>query len=131
MADKPLRILYLEDCDEDVELVQAVLGDRLGPCDILRATNRETFETGLREGGVDLVLSDNSLPSFDGLTALALARTLRPDLPFILISGTVSETLTRECLQRGADGCAQKHQLGLLPSMVRSALEKAGHRGKK
>jgi CheY-like chemotaxis protein len=125
MLEKPLKILYLEDSDDDVELVQAVMEDRFGSCWIVRAETRESFESSLGDDSLDLILSDYSLPSFDGLTALSLARTLRPDLPFVMISGTLSETLTKECLAKGATDFASKHQYALLPSILRNALEKS------
>ncbi len=125
MNGKPLKILYLEDCDEDVELVQVVLADRLGPCTILRAEDQPSFECGLQDEAVDLVLSDYALPTFDGMAALAMAKALRPGLPFVLFSGNVNEALARECLRRGADGCTGKQQLGQLPMVLRKALEKS------
>src|SRR5438270_42945 len=78
-----LRVLYLEDEPNDAELVQATLADAGLACDVVRVDTREAFETTLEQGDFDLILSDKSLPSFDGLSALALARASYPDVASI------------------------------------------------
>ena len=87
----PLRILLLEDDQSDAELVQATLEADQIVCDVNVVKTRAEFLTGLESQQIDLVLADYKLPSFDGLFALKLSLSIRPDLPFIFVSGTFGE----------------------------------------
>jgi len=93
---------------------------------VMVADSRDAFLRLLRERKWDLVLSDFSLPSFDGRSALALVRETSPDLPFILVSGAIGEDLAVEMLIRGATDYVHKDKLSKLPTAVRRA---AGTRG--
>jgi DNA-binding response OmpR family regulator len=97
-----LRILFLDDEPEDVGLVQALLEAEVFICDIARVQTREEFSAALEKGKFDLILADCTLPSFDGLSALNLARNARPDLPFIFVSGALGEEVAIEALKLGA-----------------------------
>ena len=86
--------------------------------------NRADFEQALEKGGVDLILSDFSLPAFDGLSALEIAHARFPDVPFILFSGTLGEELAIDSLQRGATDYVLKPRLArLVPAVQRAMLE--------
>src|SRR5215212_6764596 len=104
MSNDPnaLRILDLEDDPLDTELVQANLAEGGITCEIVRVQTREEFVAALENGDFDLVLSDYSLPSFDGLSALKLAKEIRPEVPFILVSGVIGEERAIEVLKGGA-----------------------------
>jgi diguanylate cyclase (GGDEF)-like protein/PAS domain S-box-containing protein len=78
----------------------------------------------------DLVLCDYTLPRFDGMSALTLARERRPDLPFIFLSGTIGEEIAIESLQRGATDYVLKANLARLAPAVRRALQQAQDRTK-
>jgi two-component system cell cycle sensor histidine kinase/response regulator CckA len=120
----PLRLLQLEDNPIDAELILATLNEGGIPCDASRVDRRETFIAALKEGQIDLILADYSLPGFDGITALALARQLRPDLPFIFVSGTLGEELAIDAMHRGATDYILKQRLGrLVPSLQRAIRE--------
>lgn len=97
-----MRILHLEDSALDAELIQAVVHQEWPDCIFERATTSEEFESALKQSGFDLVLSDYSIPDFDGLSALELARKHCPDKPFIFLSGTIGEERAVEALRRGA-----------------------------
>ena len=84
----PLHIIHLEDDENDAALVADALEQDGLECRIEVVWTREAFMAAL-EHGCDLILSDFSVPGFDGLTALQLATKSRPDLPFLLVSGTV------------------------------------------
>lgn len=99
---EPLRILYLEDDPADVELVQAVLVDEGIACEVVQVETRADFIAVLEQGGVDLILADYSLPSFDGISALAIANKAYSHIPFIVVSGVLGEELAIETLKRGA-----------------------------
>jgi PAS domain S-box-containing protein len=123
-----LRILDLEDDPLDTELVQANLAEGGIACEIVRVQTREEFEVSLMNGDFDLVLSDYSLPSFDGLSALELAKEIRPEVPFILVSGAIGEERAIEALKRGATDYVLKQRLERLVPAVRRAVREAEER---
>ena len=119
-----LRLLHLEDNPVDAELILATLNEGGIPCEADRVDRRETFVAALKDGRIDLILADYSLPGFDGITALALARQLRPDIPFIFVSGTLGEELAIDAMHRGATDYILKQRLGrLVPSLQRAIRE--------
>lgn len=123
-----LRVLHLEDRWQDAELIQAQLEAEGFTCDVHRIETRAEFEAALAGGGYDLILSDYSLPTFDGLAALAISREQQPDVPFIFITGTLGETIAVETLQRGATDYIIKDRLTRLPAAVRRALSEGEER---
>ena len=117
-----LLVLHLEDDANDAELVRASLESDGIACDVLRVETQAFFEAGLARADLDLILSDKSLPSYDGLSALALARERRPDVPFIFVSGTLGEEVAIESLKNGATDYVLKQRLARLPHVTRRAL---------
>src|SRR5438094_1063047 len=118
----PLRILHLEDDVVDTELLQATLEMNQVVAEVNRVETREQFLNALEGGGYDLIISDYSLPSFDGLTALSLARELMPSVPFILFSGTIGEEAAIESLRNGATDYVLKQRPERLVTSLRRAL---------
>jgi len=118
----PLRILHLEDDANDTELLQAMLEKDGLAAELVRVDTQEEFVAALGEGGFDLLISDYSLPSFDGLAALALARQRRPALPIILFSATIGEDAAIDCLRGGATDYILKQRPERLAAAVRRAL---------
>ncbi len=129
--DSPIRILHLEDNRNDAELVQALLAEDGLVCEIVRAESRAEFVVALEQGGWDLFLSDNSLPSFNGMTALALVRERYPDVPFIFLSGTIGEEVAIESLKNGATDYVLKQRPARLASAVRRALHEIEERAQR
>ncbi len=125
---KALRILNLEDDPRDTELVHATLIEGGVACEILRVHSRADFVAALESGDVDLVLADYSLPSFDGLSALKVAQEIRPEVPFVLVSGTLGEERAIEALKSGATDYVLKQRLGRLVPAVRRAVQEAEER---
>jgi two-component system, cell cycle sensor histidine kinase and response regulator CckA len=126
--NRTLRILHLEDDARDAELVAATLAAGGVEAEVRRVDARPAFEEALRREEFDLVLSDFSLPSFDGAAALALVRELRPCTPFLLVSGVIGEDAAVESLVGGASDYVLKHRLGRLVPAVRRALAEADDR---
>jgi PAS domain S-box-containing protein len=124
----PLRILLLEDNAHDAALVQDLLEADGFVCDIMRAQTRAEFEAGLATAGLDLILADFRLPSFDGLSALTLALEARADVPFIFVSGTLGEDVAIEAVKTGATDYVVKSRLSRLVPAVRRALREASDR---
>jgi PAS domain S-box-containing protein len=120
----PLRLLLLEDDPGDAELVRELLEDHFA-CEMTRAQTRAGFLAALQDKAIDLILADYKLPSFDGLSALNLVLEIRPDLPFIFVSGTLGEELAVETLKIGATDYVLKTGLSRLVPAVRRALREA------
>jgi PAS domain S-box-containing protein len=126
----PLRILLLEDSIQDAELIQELLEADHFICEVNRVQTRAEFQTALEDSGIDLVLADYNLPSFDGLSALQLTRSARPDLPFIFVSG-FGEEIAIEALTSGANDYVLKTGLSRLVPSVQRALREARERAER
>jgi signal transduction histidine kinase len=119
-----IRILLLEDSNTDAELVRHALRKGGMPFVMERADNRAGFIKHLEGDPPDLILSDFSLPSFDGYAALEIAREKCPDVPFIFVTGTLGEEVAIETLKKGATDYVLKHRLArLVPSVQRALRE--------
>ncbi len=123
-----VRILMLEDSDLDAALVERELARSELDIDYQRVSARAPYAQALQDGGFDLILSDFSLPDFNGVEALDLARTLAPEAPFIFVSGVVGEEFAIESLKEGATDYVLKQRLERLPSAVKRALAEAHER---
>jgi DNA-binding NtrC family response regulator len=130
-ADRRVAILHLEDTAADAKLVAAALAKDQLDCDITVVDNEAAFTTAVETGAYDLVLSDHSLPSFDGLEALRIVRSRRPDLPFISVSGAFGEEVAAEVVRAGATDYVLKHRLARLGAAVRRALAEAEERARR
>lgn len=117
-----LKILILEDNEYDADLIQRELkksGFRF-TSEIVQT--RESYESALDSFKPDMILSDFSLPSFDGFAAFRIKQKISPDIPFIIVSGTIGEENAVELLKQGATDYVFK-DLGRLSLAVRRALE--------
>ena len=120
MTEK-LNILHLEDNDNDAELVQGELEKEFTEYDYLRVDNETDFTDSLLKNRYNLVISDYSLPAYDGLKALEKTRILQPDIPFILVSGTQGEDAAVESMKNGATDYVLKNRLNkLVPTIIRA-----------
>ena len=128
MKREGLRILHLEDSDADAELVEVLLRSKGLDCHITRVETRTEFEAALEAGGFDLILSDYRLPTYDGRSALALARSRRPAVPFLFVSGTIGEERAVDSLKEGATDFILKDHFARLVPAVRRALNEARER---
>ena len=129
--NRPLRILHLEDDPDFAELVKTLLLQDELDADVKRVAGRADFETALEREKFDIILSDFRLPRFTGLEALAFVRKECPDVPFILISGTIGEHAAIDSLKAGATDYVLKHNPERLASAVRRAAQEAGERTKR
>src|SRR6266498_1586826 len=118
----PLRVLHLEDNPHDAELIRCMLQKEGFQCDLVVVQTKAEFATALAGQRFDLILSDFGLVDYDGLAALALAQSTQPDVPFILISGTLGEEQAVESLKTGATDYVLKNRLSRLVPAVRRAL---------
>jgi PAS domain S-box-containing protein len=125
---RPYRLLHLEDNALDAELVQARLALDGLPAEIRVVYTEADFAAALRSETFDAILADYMLPAFDGLSALALARTQLPDVPFIFVTGELGEERAIETLQQGATDYVLKSRLSRLRPAVQRALAESTER---
>jgi two-component system cell cycle sensor histidine kinase/response regulator CckA len=127
-AKEPLRILLVEDDRLDAELTGETLHNEGLACEIRRVETRADYLAALEEGSCNLIISDYSLPAFDGMTALSIAQETCPDIPFILISGRFGEEIAIEALKSGATEYVLKQRLERLAPAVLRAMQEAENR---
>jgi two-component system, cell cycle sensor histidine kinase and response regulator CckA len=119
-----LRILILEDSEADFRLIEKELDGMRPSISFARAENRNGFLNELITSRPDLILSDYSLPLFDGMAAMRLAKQYHPEVPFIVISGAIDEETAVICLKSGAEDYVLKSRLGRLGPAVEGAIRK-------
>jgi two-component system, cell cycle sensor histidine kinase and response regulator CckA len=124
MLQDPLRILILEDVPMDAELVEYELERARVPFRSRRVDSREGFLRELDEFQPDLILSDYTLPRFDGMTALSLARERVPSIPFLIVTGSVNEETAVGCMKAGATDYLLKSNLARIGPAIEAALER-------
>jgi PAS domain S-box-containing protein len=127
-----LRILILEDNPADAELIQFEL-EEAGLTAVSKVVMaEEDFVRGLQDFSPDLILSDYDLPTYNGALALAEARRRRPDTPFILVTGAVTEDRAIDILTQGAKDYVLKSRLQqrLGPAVRRALAEAEEHRAR-
>jgi DNA-binding NtrC family response regulator len=120
-----LRILSLEDDARDSELIQELLRGEDIPCELSRVDTEAAFVSLLEQGNIDLILADYTLPGFDGVSALKLACQIRPEVPFLFVTGTLGEEVAIEALKLGAADYVLKTRLSRLAPSVARALRGA------
>jgi two-component system cell cycle sensor histidine kinase/response regulator CckA len=127
----PLRLLHLEDDPLDAELITTTLTQGNIPCQSQLVDTRQAFVAALKEGRMDLILADYSIPGFDGMTALTLARQHCPDVPFLFVSATIGEELAIDAMHQGATDYVLKQRLGRLVPSVQRALRELDDRAER
>lgn len=120
---KPVTILLVEDDANDVKLLTKEL-DKHFRASVQRVQTEEEFRNALEAGDPDFILSDYTLPTFDGMRALMIRMEKAPNVPFILVTGSMNEATAVECMKAGADDYVIKEHLHRLISAMNSALEK-------
>ena len=120
----PIRMLHIEDSENDAKLLLRTLERQGLNVKSRRIETKEQLDASLAEGGWDLVVSDCQLPYFDGMEALHRVRAVDLDIPFIMVSGKVGEDLAVEVMRSGANDFLLKDQLSRLgPAIERELRE--------
>lgn len=122
--EKELKILLLEDNYSDAELLEKTLTKADLKYALHRVESKDHFISALEGFDPDIIVSDHSLPSFDSLEALEIARRRSSDIPFILVTGSVSEEFAADCMRAGVDDYILKDSLVRLPSSIRNIFSK-------
>ena len=120
-----LRLLLLEDGPDDVFIIRRRLAAELPECEVVSVATKAEFTEALKAGGWDLILSDYLLRAFHGLEALVIARELRPDIPFLFLSGMVGDEVAVESLKAGATDYVLKDRPARLVPAIQRALKEA------
>ncbi|PJJ84880.1 PAS domain S-box protein [Mucilaginibacter auburnensis] len=121
---KKLKILHLEDLPTDAELINRTLQRSGLVYDRLLVDNKVDYVRALSDFNPDIILSDHSLPSFNSFEALSLLKESRLNVPFILITATISEEFAVDVMKAGATDYILKDRTQRLPSAITNALEK-------
>jgi len=129
MDGKKINVLFLEDSEDDFQLVLRELSK--GDFDVMsrRVASRADLEAALQEQSWDVVIADYAMPGFTGLAALKAIKATDPSLPVILVSGTIGEAIAVEAMRAGAQDYVMKDNLKrLLPAVERELQEAEKHR---
>jgi PAS domain S-box-containing protein len=119
-----LKILMVEDLTSDAELIKHLIRkNELRLIDQV-VENKEDYIIAIKDFKPDIILSDYSLPSFDGMQALMIREELAPWIPFILVTGSINEETAVEVMKAGADDYIIKDHIVRLPTAIKQAIEK-------
>ena len=119
-----MQLLIVEDNVSDAELTVRQLRAAGIECTWTRVETEDAFRDALLSRP-DLIISDCTLPGFDGVSAFAIAAAETPEIPFVFVSGTLGDERAREALKHGAAGYVAKGNREDLAQTIRSALERA------
>jgi PAS domain S-box-containing protein len=120
-----VRILHLEDNPRDSELIHELLASDGLEAEFVRVAGRQDFEAAVRREAFDAVLTDYSVPDYDGMSALRFAKSIDATVPVIVISGSLGEEAAVQCLKHGATDYLLKDRLDRLGPALRRALHEA------
>lgn len=118
MSNPTLRVLILEDSEDDAIMVQHELARGGYTLISRRLETAEDFKAALAEAEWDVVISDYSMPALTAPEALVILQSTGLDIPFIIVSGTISEEVAVECMKAGADDFFRKERIILLVPAV-------------
>jgi signal transduction histidine kinase len=121
--NKDLRILVLEDMEDDLEIIEYMLEKAGMQFKTKRVDTKEEFVSALHSFDADVILSDHFLPTFNSLEALSITRQAGFQTPFILVTGAISEEFAVNTLKQGADDYILKSNLTRLPSAIVNAMK--------
>jgi len=126
--NKTLRVLHVEDSERDAALLTRHLSRAGYELISERVERPEAMRAALEAKACDVILCDYSMPHFNALSALALVKEMKVDLPFIIISGTVGEEAAVEAMRAGAHDYLMKDNLVRLVPTIERELHEAENR---
>jgi len=118
------RILHLEDSHSDADVIKRVLVKANLNFQYFFADDKESFIHGLTDFKPDVILCDHALPQFDSVMAFDIYKEMMFEIPFILVTGSVSEEYAVEMIKKGIDDYLLKTNLQRLPQAIKSAFDK-------
>jgi signal transduction histidine kinase len=123
--DRKLKLLIVEDYEDDCLLVIHNLRRAGLQCDYIRVHTAAGFREALPTQEWDVIISDYSLPDFSAPAALEIVKESKPDIPFIVISGTVGEETVVKLMKLGARDCVMKDHLARLAGAIERELRES------
>jgi two-component system, cell cycle sensor histidine kinase and response regulator CckA len=124
VLDRPLRVLHLEDNPHDRRVIQLWIKEQNIAAEFTDADNEPEFVKALEQDTFDIILSDKSLPGFDGLSALRFVREKFPHIPFVFVTGSMGEEAAIDTIKDGATDYVLKDRLSrLIPAVQRAIRE--------
>lgn len=125
MKKKLLRVLVVDDSQDDTLLLTRELNQGEWDIDVFRVDTREDMERALHERTFNIVICDFVIPRFGGMEALSLFNTFHLDISFIMISGKITEEMAVEALIQGAQDFILKQNYARLLPAIRRGIEKS------
>jgi diguanylate cyclase (GGDEF)-like protein/PAS domain S-box-containing protein len=123
-TDNPIRILFVEDVPSDAEIAARELQKGGIQFTSARVDTKEAFLKALEEFQPDVIISDYTMPEFDGMQALKLAKEYAATIPFIILTGSINEATAVECMKAGTTDYILKDRIVRLPFAVQEAFER-------
>jgi DNA-binding NarL/FixJ family response regulator len=117
-----MRVLLLQETDHDAELITNELASSGMTITAQRVSSADAFSSALQSFAPDVVISDHSLEHFDSFAALEILRSVRPTVPFIIVSGALTGAQSVAAVRAGAEDIIHKPYLGRLPSAMKDGL---------
>jgi len=122
---EPVHVLHLEDNPLDVELIMEILATSNIPIRYKQVEKKEEYENELLQRDYDLILCDNTLPGYDGISALKFAKETKPFIPFVFVSGTLGEEKALEAMRYGASDYVNKSHPARLKLIIEHLIEES------
>lgn len=119
-----LKILFAEDNPLDAELAQRELKREGVEFSYIVVETENAFRKALDEFTPDIIISDYTMPTFDGMSALNITRSYNKSIPFIILTGSINEETAVMCMKAGANDYVLKEQIKRLPFSVKEIIEK-------
>jgi len=124
MLNNKLKILLVEDSETDADLLVRFLKKKEINFSYIRVWTKIDFINATKEKHIDLIIADHSLPQFSGMEAFRIAKSQNINIPFILVTGTVTENILAEYAKEGIDDYILKDNLLRLPSAIEHVIRK-------
>ena len=128
---RPIRILLVEDSEDDAILLERQIKKGNMDIDAKQVCNSDEMEQALVEETWDAIICDYMMPEFTVTDALKLVHDLGFDLPFIIVSGTISDEIAVEMMKAGAHDYLTKNNLSRLVPALKREIEEAKNRQKR
>jgi DNA-binding NarL/FixJ family response regulator len=123
MPVEPVKILFLEDNNDDCTLIKYELRTASFSYSSFQVSTKKDFLDALETFKPDVILADYSLPAFNGMHAFKLFREQNICIPFILVTGFLTEEVAMECISEGVDDVVLKSNFKRLTQIIARSLE--------